>query len=196
MKRQEKINAIIEDTNKNYAPYYDVIPNLIRERGYKSGIEIGIFCGGHAKKILETGVQLDLIDPYLMYDPGMPLMDNQEDWDCLCETVINILTNINESYSIFRRKTSDEAFKDMMINGYHLQLYDFIFIDGLHTYKQLKKDLYNYSKLIRKGGIIACHDYNHPTFPDLTNAIDEFVAEHNAKLVIGPLHLVYFDKTW
>ena len=187
MTRQEKINAIIEDTNKNYAPYYDVLPNLIRERNYQSGIEIGVFCGGHAQKILETGCELIGIDPYMDYEPGMPLLDSQEDWDCLYETVMDILRGDNY-YHI--PETSDVAF------GTFDGTFDFIFIDGLHTYVQLKKDLENYSPLIRKGGIIACHDYNHPTFPDLTTAIDEFVAEHKANLVIGPLHLVYMTKTW
>ena len=193
MTRQEKINAIIEDTNKNYAPYYDVLPNLIRERNYQSGIEIGVFCGGHAEKILETGCQLIGIDPYMDYEPGMPLLDSQDDWDCLNDTVtFDILLAKYKKY-IPMRELSDWA---LLIHFLDNILYDFIFIDGLHTYDQLKKDLENYSPLIRKGGVIACHDYNHPTFPDLTTAIDEFVAEHKANLVIGPLHLVYMTKTW
>ena len=193
MTRQEKINAIIEDTNKNYAPYYDVLPNLIRERNYQSGIEIGVFCGGHAEKILETGCELIGIDPYMDYEPGMPLLDSQDDWDCLNDTVtFDILLAKYKKY-IPMRELSDWA---LLIHFLDNILYDFIFIDGLHTYDQLKKDLENYSPLIRKGGVIACHDYNHPTFPDLTTAIDEFVAEHKANLVIGPLHLVYMTKTW
>ena len=80
-----KIINIITDTDKNYAPYYDVLPNLIKERGYESGIEIGVFCGGHAEKILETGCNLVGVDPYKDYEPGMPLMDSQDDWEFLHE---------------------------------------------------------------------------------------------------------------
>ena len=194
MDRLEKIKAIIADTDKNYAPYYDVLPNLIRQRGYQSGIEIGVFCGGHAKKILETGCNLIGIDPYQNYEPGMPLMEDKEDWDCLYETVLDILRGVNYHYI---RETSDVAFKQSLTPLYGApHIFDFIFIDGLHTYDQLKKDLENYSPLIRKGGVIACHDYNHGSFPDLTTAIDEFVAKHKANLVIGPLHMVYMTKTW
>jgi predicted O-methyltransferase YrrM len=35
---------------------------------------------------------------------------------------------------------------------------DFLFIDGDHTYKGVKKDFEGYSPLVREGGIIAFHD--------------------------------------
>jgi len=40
---------------------------------------------------------------------------------------------------------------------------DFLFIDGDHTYDGVKKDFEAYSKLVRKGGLIAFHDIvKHP----------------------------------
>jgi len=38
------------------------------------------------------------------------------------------------------------------------QKLDFLFIDGDHTYKGVKKDFQMYSPLVRKGGLIAFHD--------------------------------------
>lgn len=35
---------------------------------------------------------------------------------------------------------------------------DFLFIDGDHTYKGVKKDFQMYSPLVRKGGLVAFHD--------------------------------------
>lgn len=187
MTQDEKIDYIIADTDKNYAPYYSSIPHLIRTNKYKRGIEIGVFCGGHAVKILQTGAELIGIDTYQMYDPGMPNMESQSDWELLYEKVMQ---RMNANYS-HMRMTSDEAFELLKD-----QMFDFVFIDGLHTYEQLKRDMENYSRIIRKGGVISMHDYMHPYFPDLTNAINEFVAEHRATLVICPLHLVYTIKNW
>ena len=187
--RLQKIKAIIADTNKNYAPYYDVLPNLIRERGYEEGIEIGVFCGGQAEKIVETGCRLFGVDPYQMYEPGMPLMDSQEDWDLLFKLVNERLGK----YDNFAMIRNDSQYATWLLKN---DCYDFVFIDGLHTYEQLKKDLDNFGFMIAKGGVIACHDYNHPTFPDLTTAIDEFAAEHNAEVIICPLHMIYIEKTW
>ena len=50
------------------------------------------------------------------------------------------------------RKTSDDFFKG------NNHTFDFIFIDGLHHYAQVKKDILNSLKFLNKGGIIMLHD--------------------------------------
>ena len=50
------------------------------------------------------------------------------------------------------RKTSDEFFK---INS---DKFDIIFIDGLHIYNQVKKDILNSVKFLNENGIILVHD--------------------------------------
>jgi hypothetical protein len=183
----EKIKDIIQDTDKNFAPYYDVLPNLIKERNYRTGIEIGVFCGGHAERIINTGLDMLFgIDPYKMYEPGMPRLDSQEDFDMLYDMVV--MNRLNKPNYSHLRIDSNSAFN--YLKDYKV---DFIFIDGLHTYEQLSFDLYNYSDLIKKGGVIACHDYNHGSFPLLTKAIDEFANYYDLKINIGPLHLVWMD---
>jgi len=50
------------------------------------------------------------------------------------------------------RKTSDQFFKDNKEN------FDCIFIDGLHYYSQVKKDIQNSLKILNPNGIILLHD--------------------------------------
>ncbi len=50
------------------------------------------------------------------------------------------------------RKTSDQFFSDN--NNY----FDCIFIDGLHEYKQVRKDILNSLKFLNRGGLILLHD--------------------------------------
>ena len=50
------------------------------------------------------------------------------------------------------RKTSDEFFKEN--NG----KFDIVFIDGLHTYEQVKKDILNSVNCLNVNGIILVHD--------------------------------------
>ena len=50
------------------------------------------------------------------------------------------------------RKTSDEFFFDNNKN------FDLVFIDGLHSYKQVKKDILNSAKFLNTNGIILVHD--------------------------------------
>lgn len=188
MTREEKIQSIINDTDKNYSPYYNFLPKLIKERKYKRGIEIGVFAGGHVKSILDKTI-LDLligVDPYMMYSPGMPGLDSQEDYDCLMELTNN---RLGSDRYMHLRMTSDDAFQ--LLKAY--TSYDFVFIDGVHTYDQVKKDLESYSKIIKKGGVVACHDYHHPSFKGVTVAIDEFAKVHNLRIVQCPLHAVYME---
>ena len=50
------------------------------------------------------------------------------------------------------RKTSDNFFKD------NTKKFDLIFIDGLHHYAQVKKDIVHSLKYLNNGGIILMHD--------------------------------------
>ena len=50
------------------------------------------------------------------------------------------------------RKTSDDFFFD------NNEKFDLIFIDGLHKYKQVKKDILNSIKILNDNGVILIHD--------------------------------------
>ena len=50
------------------------------------------------------------------------------------------------------RKTSDQFFLE------NQKKFDIIFIDGLHVYRQVKKDILNSIKCLNKNGIILVHD--------------------------------------
>lgn len=53
-------------------------------------------------------------------------------------------------------KTSDDFFKQ------NKQTFDIIFIDGLHHYQQVYRDILNSLKVLNKGGTIVCHDMLPP----------------------------------
>ena len=50
------------------------------------------------------------------------------------------------------RKTSDEFFKE------NKNKFDIVFIDGLHTYDQVKKDILNSINCLKENGIVLVHD--------------------------------------
>tara|TARA_B100000073_G_scaffold65686_1_gene48602 strand:+ start:829 stop:1506 length:678 start_codon:yes stop_codon:yes gene_type:complete len=50
------------------------------------------------------------------------------------------------------RKTSDDFFKE------NEEKFDLIFIDGLHVYEQVKKDIINSINFLNKEGVILVHD--------------------------------------
>jgi len=62
------------------------------------------------------------------------------------------------------RLKSDEAILDFK------KEFDFVYIDGLHTYEQVKKDIINYYNIINDDGFIGGHDYNY-----VKNAINDTI---------------------
>ncbi len=68
------------------------------------------------------------------------------------------------------RKTSDEFFKNNKLK------FDVIFIDGLHTYEQVRRDIINSMKFLNKGGFICIHDM----LPR------NWVESHPANITTGP----------
>ena len=50
------------------------------------------------------------------------------------------------------RKTSDDFFKE------NDEKFDLIFVDGLHVYEQVKKDIINSVNFLNRGGVILVHD--------------------------------------
>ena len=53
---------------------------------------------------------------------------------------------------------------------------DFIYIDASHEYNDVKDDLYHWYPKLKKGGIIAGHDY-HNRFSGLKKAVNEFFSD-------------------
>lgn len=64
--------------------------------------------------------------------------------------------NAGNGYNLFRL-TSDDYFAISDKNG---NKFDLVFIDGLHTAEQVKKDFENALKVLSPGGFIVLHDCN------------------------------------
>jgi hypothetical protein len=56
---------------------------------------------------------------------------------------------------------------------------DLAFIDGDHSYEQVKQDILTWKRKVRRGGLLAGHDYN-AAFPDVMRAVNETLANRFA----------------
>lgn len=50
-----------------------------------------------------------------------------------------------------------------------------VFIDGDHSYGQVKRDLENYASRVKVGGYVALHDMTYPTTPGVPEAVNEWL---------------------
>ena len=53
--------------------------------------------------------------------------------------------------------------------------FDIIFIDGLHTYKQVKAEIEKFVKMLSSSGMMIFHDTYNPAHPGVKKAVDEFI---------------------
>lgn len=70
--------------------------------------------------------------------------------------------------------------------------FDLIFIDGGHNFESVYNDLLLAPSLLKEGGTIICHDYNDPTWFQVTDAVNQFVQEQPFDLVstVGSLAIM------
>jgi predicted O-methyltransferase YrrM len=152
--------------------YYHVLPKLIKERKYKSGAEIGVAFGGHSEALILAGVEylyaVDSYQPDWAGTDGYSLPDGKNfgkpEYEELYLHALHRLRKLQNPIDLLRI-TSHEAFAIVPGN------LDFVFIDAKHTYENLYTDIFLWKTKVRKGGIIAGHDYDHPSYPGIRKAV-------------------------
>jgi predicted O-methyltransferase YrrM len=66
--------------------------------------------------------------------------------------------------------------------------FDLVYIDGVHTYEQVKKDIENYRKIVKPNGLLCGHDYlNEGHLVGVFEAVNE---------IFGKPDIIFEDTTW
>jgi len=160
--------------------------DLIQNNKFNVGLEIGVSLGSTTEILLRSIPNLKLfgVDPYMYYIDwnGNEIIDNDE----YMNTMLNAIKPYNERF-VHIRKTSDDAVLD-----FENESLDFIFIDGVHTYDQVKKDCENFYPKLKKNGLFSGHDYN--AISVVRNAVDDFKKTVNKDLSFTNNDVWYFFK--
>lgn len=154
------IDAIKEKGNPFVIPDCgrDGLPKFFKEMGYKIGAEIGVYRGEFTEKFCKSGFEMYAIDPWLGFSGQGRTQQVQYTQDSYYEQAKKVLIPFNNCHII--RKTSMDALEDFKDESL-----DFVYIDGDHNFRHASEDIYEWSKKVRKGGIVSGHDYfNTPSF--------------------------------
>lgn len=138
-------------------------------------IELGSYFGESTMFFWLSGKfkKIYAVDPYEGTD-----IDNQGDFAPMVENVVKPSNGIVE---LFRKRSYEAA--EFFESG----SVDFVYVDALHDYDNVKRDIQVYLPKIKSGGIIAGHDYNPQLFPGCIRAVDEMV---------GKPDKIYTDTSW
>ncbi len=133
---------------------YKDLPVLFRELGFKVGVEVGVLEGTYSEVLCQSNPDLKLfsVDPWLFY-PVYKNFRKQRDHDRAYEIAKNKLAKYPNNKII--KTWSVEAAKDFADESL-----DFVYIDADHSFQAVTNDIAVWSKKVRKGGIIAGHDFS------------------------------------
>jgi len=146
---KEKGNPyIIPDCSRNDLPQFFV------DMGYQTGVEIGVYKAKYTEKLCESGLKIYAVDPWGIFteyprDDDTVFINRQQ---FLYEHALRVLNPFNNCTVI--RKTSMEVVKEFDVGSI-----DFVYIDGDHRFRYIAEDIYEWSKIVRTGGIVSGHDY-------------------------------------
>ena len=153
------------------------LAKYFNELGFKIGAEVGVCYGYYSEVLFQNipGLKLYAIDSWDMYEKYRDFKT--------AETYIKVYSDAKEKLAPYNceliKKLSMDAVTDFADESL-----DFVYLDGNHSYDFVKDDIREWAKKVRKGGIVAGHDYyitragNH----GVINAVDEYVKAHGYEL--------------
>ena len=153
----------------NYERVFDIAINRA-EDGAKF-VEIGVWKGGSTAymgvEIYNSGkkIEYDAIDTFEgSKEHGVVNGLYEEALNNLKPIIDLKIVNVIKSHSL-------EA-----VDKYEDESLDFCFVDGSHEYEDVKKDILAYLPKVKKGGILAGHDYDK-IWDGVIRAVDEILGQ-------------------
>lgn len=148
-----------------------------------TGIEIGVQRGEFSKILLDTTElkKIILLDKWEKYE-------GYNDYANVSQRMQDYLYNLVKArFKGEDRITVIKADAATAHEGFFNDFFDFIYHDANHTYEFVKQQLEAWYPKLKKGGIMAGHDYFDGNYELLgifgvKQAVDEFAAVHGLKI--------------
>lgn len=159
-------------------------------------LEVGVLFGGATLCFWDVGygrgrsvhfTLVDFFDGY--YDGG---------FDPLTGEVINeavVRQNLHQSglraedYQLVKGDSTNPS----LVAEIATQHYDFLLIDGDHSFEGVSQDYENFGGLVRPNGLILIDDYENPSWPGVTRFVDEKLKDDSRlSLVFSGLETAVF----
>jgi len=136
---------------------------LVKRFGLESGAEIGVSPGGTAMELLADAH----LRPFIMVERA-PV---KKLWGLLLMHDFPLKDEMVQKPWVLMRMNTEEAHK--FIADHSL---GFVYIDAQHRYENVRDDIKNWLPKVKKGGVIAGHDYNpwgDPSRGGVAKAVDQ-----------------------
>lgn len=138
----------------------------------KNVLEVGSFKGLSAWGMAGTARSLWCIDTFRANSAGQQQMGQLTTFDDFLRAIQrykNVQYFVGTSTEAHQHTQSGNDQNGTFENGQ----FEFIFLDAMHTYEDVKRDIEQWWPRLKSGGIMAFHDYGHDHFPGVKQAVDE-----------------------
>lgn len=157
------------------------LAKYFKELGFKVGAEVGVAQGYYSEVLCQENSDLKLycIDYWEYYKEYIDYR-KKSTFNNLYEEAV---TRLKPYDCILIKKRSMDAVKDFKDESL-----DFVYIDAHHGYEYIKEDIEEWSKKVKKKGIVSGHDYYKMPSGNVgvIKAVDEYVKKNNYKLIVMP----------
>jgi len=140
---------------------------IYNDMGFTRGAEIGVRAGDYSLSICEQmpNIEYYCIDPWHKHNSV-----SEERQDIFLALAKERLKPFNVT---FIKKLSMDALAD-----FEPRSLDFVYIDGDHTFDYVMSDIIFWSQKVKRGGIVACHDYSNCYMGGVIKAVDAYTYCH------------------
>lgn len=151
----------------------DLVEDVAGQIAIENAAEVGCFRGVSTEVLAMYCQNLYAIDPWL---------DSEDIHNEFCDRM--------EPYeNVFTIRLSSPAVCEMFQFGQ----FDFVYLDGMHTYNEVVADIKAWKPLVRSGGFLCGHDYVDYKDSWAAQWIQVCAAVNDT---IGKPHKVFADSSW
>ena len=151
------------------------LAKMFGELSFRRGAEIGVKRGNFSAELC---IYIKSLEKLYSVDP----------WDLVFEDPASHRLGVTGQERTYRqawrrlryypaceivRKTSLEAVRDI-----EYESLDFVYIDGSHTFDYVMTDIIEWSRRVRKGGIVSGDDYKQHRYGDVITPVNTYVQAH------------------
>jgi predicted O-methyltransferase YrrM len=130
--------------------------------------------------IVELGAWLGKSSSYLVdyaVDRNVIIIDSWKGSPNELTSTHQLATQV-DIYEVFKKNMGERSYKSIrglsseVVNQFEDESLDVVFIDLTHTYESVKQDIELWLPKVKKGGLLAGHDYEND-WPGVVMAVDE-----------------------
>jgi hypothetical protein len=158
--RMKLIDAIKQKGNPYFIPdcSRDELPEFFKNLGFKVGVEVGVSWGQNIVDYAKAGLQIYGVDPWLSYEdePYKKIISIEGKYAKTIDHVYQYAKERTAPYpncTLIRKMSADAA------RDFPNRSLDFVYIDANHSFGYIAMDLMKWANKVKKGGVIAGHDY-------------------------------------